>query len=127
MLRWTLGILDIDDSLGTLKFDRRSPAPWTILRACAFRHILEMPLQCVLPRKPITATTALPRRWLVREDALVPLQVTHSLAHLLAAGDVAREARCTGARDRGSFCGCTPFLRGRRAATAASRAPGVSD
>lgn len=27
MLRWTLGSLDIDESLGALKLDRRSPAP----------------------------------------------------------------------------------------------------
>jgi hypothetical protein len=64
-----------------------------------------MPLQRVLPRKPIIATIAFPRRRLVREDALVPLQVTLSFAHLLAAGDVAWEARRTRARDRGRFGG----------------------
>ena len=57
--RWTLGSLDI---LGTAKLDRRSPAPWTVLRTCTFRLVPGMPLQRVLPRKPIIATIALPRR-----------------------------------------------------------------
>lgn len=88
---------DLASNVGTLRLRRRRPTFRRHLYAGAIRHVLVMPFQGVLARELIMATTTLPRRRLVCEDALVPLQVTQSFTHLLAAGDPAWEAHCTSA------------------------------
>jgi hypothetical protein len=104
LTRWVLSTylrqsrpLNLASNVGTLRLYRRSPASRRRLRIGAIRHVLVMPLQGVLARELIMAATTLPRGRLVREDALVPLQVTQSFTHLLAAGDAAWKTHRTGA------------------------------
>jgi hypothetical protein len=96
ILETTRPILGHFDLAGTLKFHRRRPAPRIRIRIGAIRHILVVSLQSVFARELIMAAMTLPRWRFVSEDALVPLQVTQSFTDLLAAGDTAWEAHCTG-------------------------------
>jgi hypothetical protein len=82
---------DLASNVGTLRLHRRRPAFRRHLYIGAIRHVLVMSFQGVLARELIMAAATLPRRRLVCEDALVPLQVTQCFTHLLAAGDSAWE------------------------------------
>jgi hypothetical protein len=95
-MRPILGHLVLASNVG-LRPNRRRPASPIRLHIGAVWPVFAMPLQGVLARELIMAATTLPRRRFVCEDALMPLQVTQSFTHLLAAGDPAWEAHCTGA------------------------------